>query len=111
MAGNPQDVIAWAALSLTQGDTFAGIKAPILDLYAGNDLPHVLASVAQRKASLSNGASQQRVIRDTDHYYAGHETEMINAVKTFLDGLDAPGPVKVSGLTGSDPTPFCPSWD
>lgn len=87
MAENPPDVNAWVAISLTRGDTFAGIKAPILDLYGGNDLPHVLSATAKRKASLVNPASKQMVIPGADHFYAGHEEAMVTAVKDFLDGL------------------------
>jgi triacylglycerol esterase/lipase EstA (alpha/beta hydrolase family) len=77
MATNPPDVSAWVALSLTQGDTFAGVKAPVFDLSGQNDLPHVLASTAKRKASLANA----------DHFFAGQEEAMVTAVKGFLDGL------------------------
>lgn len=87
MAQNPPDVDAWAALSLTRGDTFAGIKAPILDLYGSRDLPHVLKAAARRKASLLNPASRQQVIRGADHFYAGHEGDMVAAVERFLKGL------------------------
>ncbi|MHB8717131.1 MAG: alpha/beta hydrolase family protein [Sulfuricaulis sp.] len=87
MAENPPDVNAWVAIGLTRGDTFAGIKVPVLDLYGGNDLPHVLASVTKRKASLANTASKQMMIPDADHFYTNHEEEMITAVKGFLDRL------------------------
>ena len=48
MVTNPANVSAWVALSLTQGDTFKGIKAPVFDLYGDNDLSHVLDSAKQR---------------------------------------------------------------
>ena len=85
MHTNPPDVIAWTALSLTQGDTFEGIQAPILDLYGENDLAHVLASVKQRKTSLQNPASQQKYIAGAGHFFADHEDAMIHEVKEFLD--------------------------
>ncbi len=87
MKTNPTDVNAWAAISLTQGDTFTDIKAPIFDLYGSNDLPHVLASTKKRQASLSNNASRQVVISGADHFFAGHEEAMVSAVKNFLDGI------------------------
>lgn len=87
MVENPPDVDAWVAISLTRGDTFAGIKVPVLDLYGGNDLPHVLAATAKRKASLVNPASKQEVIPGADHFYTDHEEAMVTAVKDFLDGL------------------------
>lgn len=87
MAGNPPDISAWAALSLTQGDTFKGINVPILDLYAENDLVHVLAATAARKLSLHHAKSRQRVVPETDHFFAGKEEAMVEAVKDFLDSL------------------------
>lgn len=88
MATNPADVRAWVSLSLTRGDTYAGVKAPVLDLYGANDLPHVLSAAAKRKVSLKgNAASKQMVIPDADHFFDGKEEAMIKAVKGFLDSL------------------------
>jgi pimeloyl-ACP methyl ester carboxylesterase len=87
MATNPSEVGAWVALSLTRGDTFAGIKVPVLDLYGANDLPHVLAATAQRKASFANTASRQIVLAHTNHFFARQEEAMVKAVKDFLNGL------------------------
>lgn len=85
---NPPDVSAWVSLSLTQGDTFEGVNAPVFDLYGENDLPHVLSSVEQRKASLKgNAASKQMVIPNADHFFNGQEELMINAVKDYLNGI------------------------
>ncbi len=87
MATNPHDVNAWVALSLTRGDTFAGIKAPILDLYGQNDLDHVLASTHQRRLSFLNHASRQVMIANADHFYTGQENAMLNEIKVFLHHL------------------------
>ena len=87
MRGNPADVSAWVALSLTQGETFDGVDAPILDLYGQNDLPHVLSSVTKRESSLRNRQSRQMFIADADHFFNGHEEAMVNAVKHFLEGI------------------------
>lgn len=88
MITNPANVTAWVALSLTQGDTFAGVSVPVFDLYGENDLPHVLSSTRQRRASFSGTTiSQQMVIPGADHFFSGHEQEMVNAVKRFLDGF------------------------
>lgn len=87
MSGNPPDVDAWAALSLTRGETFAGVKVPVFDLYGGNDLPHVLSATKKRKDSFSNPASRQQSIPGADHFYVGHEEKMVEAVRLFLDGL------------------------
>lgn len=87
MTANPANVQAWVALSLTQGDTFAGIRVPILDIYGQNDLEHVLSSVTRRKSSLYNSASRQVRIADADHFFNGQEEAMIDAVKQFLDNF------------------------
>lgn len=87
MVKNPADINAWVASSLSREDTFTGIKAPVLDLYGENDLPHVLSATTKRKASLSNPASKQMVISDADHFFAGHEEAMVKAVKDFLDSV------------------------
>lgn len=88
MAQNPKEVNAWAALSLTQGDTYAGINAPILDLYGAKDLPHVIKAVEKRKASFKNSASKQIEINDCNHFFNNHENEMVKNVSTFLKEHD-----------------------
>lgn len=84
MRNNPQAIAAWVALSLTQNDTFQGIRAPVLDLYGEHDLPHVLTAVDKRKQSLLNKHSEQKRISDADHFFAGTEKAMRDAVKNFL---------------------------
>ena len=94
MARNPADVIAWAALgmpaALGKSDaavSYEGIKVPVLDLYGDNDFPQVLSTAAKRKASLkANGASKQVMLPNSDHFFTGHEDEMVKTVKDFLDG-------------------------
>lgn len=111
MEQNPPAIKAWVALSLTQGDTYAGIKAPVLDLYGDNDLPHVLAAAKQRKDSFQNPASLQQVIPHADHFFNDHEAEMVTAVKNFIQQQPLAEVSPISEPTEQDPTPFCPSWD
>lgn len=95
MARNPVDISAWAALGMPAAlgnpggaVVYNNIKVPVLDLYGDNDLPQVLAGGAKRKTSLKGKAtSKQIVIPNTDHFFAGHEDEMVKTVKDFLDGL------------------------
>ena len=95
MKRNSGDVDAWAALGMaasTDGHEpaliYIGIDAPVLDLYGSRDLPQVLEGAALRRASLAgNQASRQVVIAGSNHFYAGHEDEMVKAVVKFLDGL------------------------
>lgn len=85
VAGNPDPAVkAWASLGLSQDD-YAELKLPILDMYGDNDLPPVLANAAKRKQTLAAGTSQQVVIARADHFYSGHEAEMVAAVADFLD--------------------------
>lgn len=87
MAGNPPLVGAWAALG-NAATGYAGIAAPVLDLYGARDLPQVLADATARRASLSGKtASRQTVIADADHFYARHEKDMVAAVVEFLDSI------------------------
>ena len=94
MLQNPAGVSAWAALGMPAAlgtgaaTTYDGIKVPVLDLYGANDEPQVLAGALKRKISLkSNATSRQIVIPDTNHFFAGHEDEMVQAVTNFLDSL------------------------
>lgn len=89
MANNPSEVTAWAALSLTQGDTYEGINTPVLDLYGENDLSHVLNAAHQRKRSLhENKLSKQILIPSANHFFSDKEEEMVQAVKIFLDDIN-----------------------
>lgn len=92
MIHNPAGVNAWAALGAGTGPgaalTYAGINAPVLDLYGANDEPLILTGAAKRKASLQGKAgSKQVVVPDADHFFADHEDQMVMAVKYFLDDL------------------------
>jgi len=98
MVGNPPEVSAWAALGTGTGPgpmiTYDGIRVPVLDLYGANELPPVLAGAASRKASLQGKAgSRQIVISDTDHFFTGHDGDMVAAVKDFLDSISGAQPV------------------
>lgn len=82
--GKPDPAVkAWASL----GPSFKGyasVNLPILDLYGDNDLPAVLGNAAARKGSLANPTSRQVVVAKTDHFFTGHEGEMVGTVADFL---------------------------
>jgi predicted alpha/beta-hydrolase family hydrolase len=85
LAGHPDPAVkAWASLGLSFDD-YAGLKLPILDLYGDNDLPTVLTNVAKRKQTLTAEPSKQAAIAHADHFYSGHEAEMVAAVADFLN--------------------------
>ena len=95
MKNNPANVDAWVAMGMPTAPPgqapallYSGIKAPVLDLYGSMDLPQVLAGAKLRRLSLAgNAASKQEVIAGANHFYAGHEDEMVKAVKDFLDSV------------------------
>jgi pimeloyl-ACP methyl ester carboxylesterase len=85
MAGKPDPAVkSWASLGLSLYD-YKNLKLPILDLYGENDLPPVLAKAAARKQSLVNTDSKQVVVAKTDHFFTGHEGEMVDTVAAFLN--------------------------
>ncbi|OYY80933.1 MAG: hypothetical protein B7Y33_02685, partial [Hydrogenophilales bacterium 16-62-9] len=85
LAGDPDPAVkAWASLGLSQDD-YAALTLPVLDVYGDNDLPPVLENAARRKQTLAAGSSQQKVIAQADHFYSGHEAEMVAAVTDFFE--------------------------
>jgi len=81
-------LVGWASLGIGGGDTYKGIKIPVLDLYGENDLPPVLTNVKKRTASLKGNAGAKQVkVPKADHFFNNHEAEMVAAVKDFLDSV------------------------
>ena len=84
LAGKPDPVVkSWASLGISVDD-YQAVKLPILDLYGDNDLPQVLANAGKRQQSLAAKDSRQVMIARTDHFFTGHEAEMVTAVADFL---------------------------
>lgn len=85
-AAAPQ-IDAWVAIGISGVFTEpSGFKAPVLDLYGENDLPAVLASAPKRATAISRvRGSAQIQVGGADHYFGGHETELVKHVKLFLD--------------------------
>ncbi len=85
LAGTPDAAVkAWASLGIPY-ENYAGTRLPVLDLYGDNDLPAVLKNVKKRKNSLKVAGSKQLLIAHTDHFFSGHENQMVAAVADFLD--------------------------
>lgn len=79
---------AWAALGIGQGLTYKDMDLPVLDLYGEQDLPQVLKRAAARARSLQGKPQSRQVkVAGSDHFFNGHETEMVDAIKQFLDPL------------------------
>ena len=89
MEHNPVNITGWVSLSLTQGDTYEGITAPVFDLYGENDLAHVTNTAHQRKRTIKgNLLSKQMMIPNANHFFNEREDKMVNAVKIFLDDIN-----------------------
>jgi len=85
LAGKPDSAVkAWVSLGLSKVD-YAAIRLPVLDLFGDNDQPTVLEGAQKRKASLKAVGSKQVVILGADHFYTGHEAEMVTTVADFLN--------------------------
>jgi alpha/beta superfamily hydrolase len=85
MTGRPDPAVkSWASLGISVDD-YQAVKLPILDLYGDNDLPQVLANAGKRKQSLAAKGSRQVTIARADHFFTGHEGEMVEAVADFLN--------------------------
>jgi pimeloyl-ACP methyl ester carboxylesterase len=85
---NQKKLVAWAALGMGHDYIYAGIHIPVLDLYGEHDLPPVLKMAPKRAASLNGDTrSRQVMVPGSDHFYNDHETEMVRAVKLFLDAI------------------------
>lgn len=79
-------VNAWVAIGWGGEDDFRQIKFPVLDLYGENDLPAVLKGAKRRAASIKDlKRSQQIMAPKTDHFFNGHQAELVKYVKDFLD--------------------------
>jgi len=66
------------------------LKLPVLDVYAQNDYPAVIKMAPERLRMMKSAAkkkSQQIVIQDADHYYAGRGEALTQAIKQWLDTL------------------------
>jgi alpha/beta superfamily hydrolase len=74
-------VLAWTSLGIIAPDAFEKFKLPVLNLYGGNDSPQVLKT---RSKGLAAAGSKQVVIKQADHFFTGHEKEMVDAVADFL---------------------------
>jgi pimeloyl-ACP methyl ester carboxylesterase len=85
LVGKPDPAVkSWASLGLSQDD-YKAVKLPVLDLYGDNDLPAVLKNAGKRKQTLTGKGSKQVVVGHADHFFTGHEGEMVEAVADFLN--------------------------
>ena len=68
----------------------ADVRVPLLDLYGSKDLPHVLGSAEQRARSAQKRSDRnytQMRAEGANHFFQGHERELLQPVLQWLDGL------------------------
>src|SRR3954466_6364176 len=89
LAGNAaRGINAWVAIGISNGE-FAEprqLHVPILDIYGERDFQGVLEKAAARTAVLKTlKGSAQVEVAGADHFFAGHERELVKQVRQFLD--------------------------
>lgn len=70
---------AW--VSMGRGGAVPALPLPVLDVYGENDLPAVLQSAGERRAT------RQVAIAGADHFYNGREAELAAVIRGFVGGL------------------------
>ena len=89
LAGTPDHgVAAWISIGIVPSE-FAEpdkLRLPVLDIYGALDFPNVLQQAEARAAVLKTlKGSAQIEVAGADHFFAGHEGELVRQVKQFLD--------------------------
>ncbi len=89
LTGTPDsEVDAWVSIGISSGE-FAEpgkLRLPVLDIYGEHDFPQVLQKVNARAAVLKTlKGSAQIEVAGADHYFAGHEGDLVRQVRQFLD--------------------------
>ena len=81
-------VAAWISIGIFPGG-FAEpdkLRLPVLDIYGGRDFPQVLQQANARAAVLKTlRGSAQIEVAGADHFFAGHEGELVKQVRQYLD--------------------------
>jgi dienelactone hydrolase len=80
-------ISAWVAIGLPGTLTeSAAIGVPVLDIYGEKDQPAVLDNAKRRAAALrQRRGSAQVQVAGADHFFMGHEKELVRHIRQFLD--------------------------
>ena len=80
-------VDAWVSIGITAPYTGTErLRVPVLDIYGERDFPSVRDNAGARAESLRGvRGSAQIEVPGADHFFAGHETELVRQIKSFLD--------------------------
>ena len=82
------NIAAWVSIGISSGEfTDTGTpRVPILDIFGELDFPQVRQRAAARAAMLRlHKGSAQIEVAGADHYFAGHERELVIQTRRFLD--------------------------
>jgi len=66
------------------------MSVPVLDVYGSKDYPAVLRMAPERRAMLEkagNPQSAQQVIEGAEHYFNGHNDELVETINNWLNDL------------------------
>lgn len=78
----------WVSVGISSGE-FAEpgkLRVPVLDIYGERDFPQVLKQAEARANVLRTlKGSAQIEVAGADHYFVGHESELVRQVRQFLD--------------------------
>jgi alpha/beta superfamily hydrolase len=89
LVGTPDHgVAAWISIGVGSGEfTEPGkLRLPVLDIYGERDFPQVLQQADARAAVLKTlKGSAQIEVAGADHFFAGHEGELVKQVRQYLD--------------------------
>jgi len=69
---------------------FGKITKPVLDIYGGNDYPAVIRMAPERLTGMQKGDnphSIQHRIEGADHYFNGHNDELVEIVRDWLQRI------------------------
>jgi pimeloyl-ACP methyl ester carboxylesterase len=81
------NVDAWVSIGIP--DPYTGmdrLKLPVLDIYGERDFPAVRDNAQARAETLRRmRGSAQIEVPGADHFFVGHEADLIRNVKLFLD--------------------------
>ena len=83
-------LVAWVPVAISSGqfDSIAGVRFPILDIYAEKDFDVVLQGAADRAKVLRGiRGSRQAMVYGADHYFARKEKEVAALVDQLLTPL------------------------
>ena len=80
-------VDAWVSVGITALYSGADrLRTPVLDIYGERDFPAVRDNAGARAESLRRvRGSAQVEVPGADHFFSGHETELVRQIKSFLD--------------------------